>query len=76
MKTNVSIDLSEEERDLLANLIDKKTTKRLATRGDIVKLVNYIVERVLDNDDKSGKAEIANGVIADINRGAWSFIDE
>ncbi len=75
MSTNVRVTLTEEERDLLANLIDSKTTKRLATRAEISSLVNYIVKRVLDNDN-TGEAAIADGVIEDINRGAWSFIGQ
>ena len=35
MKTNVAIELTEEQRDRLANEIDGKVTKRLATRADI-----------------------------------------
>jgi hypothetical protein len=39
MKTNVSIELSEVERDALATRLDGKYTKRLATRSDITELV-------------------------------------
>lgn len=38
MKTNVSIELSEQERSALADLIDGKATKRLATRKEITKI--------------------------------------
>ena len=76
LATNVRITLSNDQRDLLANMIDSKTTKRLATRAEISQLVTHIVDRILDNDCATGEAEIVNGVIADINRGAWSFIGQ
>ncbi len=38
MKTKVSIELDENDRDVLANLIDQNDTKRLASRNDIVSL--------------------------------------
>ena len=36
MKTNVSLDLTDDQRRQLANLIDGKVTQRLATRKEIV----------------------------------------
>lgn len=39
MKTNVSIELTDEQRDLLANYFDGKETKRLATRKEITQHV-------------------------------------
>ncbi len=35
MKTNLGIELTDDERDALANLIDGKDTTRLATRKEI-----------------------------------------
>ena len=35
MKTNLGIELTDDERDALANLIDGKDTTRLATRNEI-----------------------------------------
>lgn len=43
MKTNVSIELTDEQRDCLANLIDGKDTKRMATRAEITALVTQHV---------------------------------
>lgn len=36
MKTNVAIELTDGERDTLANIIAGKVNKRLATRQDVV----------------------------------------
>ncbi len=47
MKTNVSISLNETERSILADFIDNKKTKRLATRAEIVALARSSIERVL-----------------------------
>jgi len=38
MITNFSIKLSDEERCILANVIDSKITKRLATRKEVVNI--------------------------------------
>lgn len=35
MKTNVAIELNDDQRNKLANVIDRKVTKRLATRKEI-----------------------------------------
>ena len=47
MKTNVSINLNDTERRLLADFIDCRSTKRLATRAEIVALARASIERVL-----------------------------
>ena len=47
MKTNVSINLNDTERCLLADFIDNKKTKRLVTRAEIVALARSSIERVL-----------------------------
>ena len=38
MKTNVPIELSDAQRDHLANLIDRKKTKRKASRKEIIEI--------------------------------------
>jgi hypothetical protein len=43
MKTIISIELNDAQRDYLATLIDDKPTKRLATRGDIKQLVEQFM---------------------------------
>ena len=53
MKTNVSIELSDEQRDHLANLIDGKVTKRLATRKDVVDMVLSFVSGMAEEQSFS-----------------------
>lgn len=38
MKANVAIEITDYQRDKLANLLDGKITKRMVTRADIVAL--------------------------------------
>ena len=47
MKTNVSISLDDTERRLLADFIDNKKTKRLATRAEIITIARRGIERIL-----------------------------
>jgi hypothetical protein len=35
MKTNVSIDLDDDQRRILANIIDGKTSRRMITRAEV-----------------------------------------
>lgn len=53
MKTNVSIELTDDQRDRLANEIDGKVTKRLATRADITAMVSGSVDRILAGDGRA-----------------------
>lgn len=54
MKTNVSIELDDAQRDYLATYIDDKVTKRLATRGDITQLVNQFIGAITAQAEYSG----------------------
>lgn len=47
MKTNVPIELSDEERNRLANVIDGKPSKRLATRAEVIELAAGAVRQAL-----------------------------
>jgi hypothetical protein len=81
MKTNISIELTDEERDYIANRIDGKVTKRLATRKEISDLALYIMSRVVSDNPPSivSMDAIADPVVSeieDIDRGGWSFIGE
>jgi hypothetical protein len=81
MKTNVSIELTDEERSYIADRIDSKVTKRLATRKEISDLAVYMMARVVsDNppviESMDDIADPVVGEISDINRGAWTFIGE
>jgi len=48
MKTNVSIELTDNQRDQLANWLDNKTTRRTATRADIKQLCADTVAGIFD----------------------------
>lgn len=83
MKTNVAITLTDEQRSHLANLLDGKPSKRLATRAEVNALVNAFVQALeeLNIDDvdpgPGDRAELVTGaVIEDINRGGWTLIGE
>lgn len=47
MKTNVSIELTDTQRNILAALLDGKETKRLATRADINTVCTKLIEDLL-----------------------------
>ncbi len=47
MKTNVSIELTDQERCVLADMIDGKRTKRLATRAEVVAICQQHVGGLL-----------------------------
>lgn len=53
MKTNVAIELSDDDRSLLANMIDGKVTKRLATRADIVRLCQLSIAGLTEQSNAS-----------------------
>ena len=78
MKTNVSIELNDEQRNVLASLIDGKVTNRLARRAEVLGLVDACIERALSltREDAAVGKVLSNIVIEDINRGGWSFISE
>lgn len=86
MKTNVPVELTDDQRNRLAILLDGgKQSKKLATRRDVINLVGACVAAALDLDPNNRpKAptieqhveQIGVDVIHDINAGAWSFIGE
>jgi len=53
MKTNVPIELNDSQRDILANLIDGKATKRLASRADVVALCRMFLETLVEDVEES-----------------------
>lgn len=65
MKTNVAIELTDEQRDYLATLIDGKPTKRLATRQDVNNLVQQFIGAAVSQAEYSGgKVDEHNNVHA------------
>ena len=85
MKTNVKVELTDDERNRLAILFDGgKQSKRMATRKEIVLFVDACLGAALDAhpmrvERRPGPEEtgerISEVVIHDINEGGWSFID-
>ena len=72
MKTNVSIELTDAERDMIANKLDGKVSKRLATRKDIVQACHdYISSLLLD-----GTSEIAREILREPPAQCQDFDDQ
>ena len=74
MKTNLGIELTDDERDALANLIDGKDTTRLATRKEITAIAQQHVgglARVaeaktfedVEDEDAAGKSIVADPAV-------------
>jgi hypothetical protein len=48
MKTNLSIELDDNERNHIAHILDGKPTKRLVTRNEVVAIASGAVQALLD----------------------------
>ena len=62
MKTNVSIELSDSQRNHISNIYHSKESKSLATRKEINDLVLGFIE-ALNNSDGLSHKEVVHGVI-------------
>ena len=49
MNTNIKITLTDTQRDHIKNLIDGKTSTRLATRQDVSGLVEMFIDQLIDS---------------------------
>lgn len=47
MKTNISIELSDSERNVIANLLKGKETKSMVTRSELSEMVQGFVQGIL-----------------------------
>ena len=83
MKTNVSLELDDQDRNTLANFIDGKKSARLATRTEVVEVSRSLVTALIDAQVKVSalvEAGTRDGVltkevvIKDINDGGWSML--
>ena len=63
MKTNVSIELTDEQRSTLANIIDGKTNKRLATRKEVVDLCTQYIASLIGESAPEAPSEPQNRVV-------------
>lgn len=52
MRTNVAIELTDEQRSTLADLIDGKQTKRLLTRAEVGALCRLFLESLIEQADE------------------------
>ena len=50
MKTNVSIELTDDERDHLSNIYHNKKSSKLLTRKELNDLVKLMINDLLDQD--------------------------
>ena len=71
MKTNVPIELNDAERSLLADLIDRKQSKRLATRAEVVAIAQQHIAGLVgskEDDIPPGTRIALDSTQADIYR--------
>ena len=61
MKTNVSIELTDDERNHLNNIYHNTKNKNLITRKDLVNLINLMVQELLKEDVGSYR-EVVNNI--------------
>lgn len=59
MKTNVPITLTDEERDRLANLLDGKVSKRLATRAEVCEAAEAFLRALVEPEPEAPTPEVA-----------------
>jgi len=62
MKTNISIDLNEDDRNRLSNIYHNKLGKKLITRKELNALVNLFVQELLGGEVKDYK-EVSQNII-------------
>ena len=49
MNTNIKITLTDTQRNHIKNLLDGKSSSRLATRQDVSKLVDMFIDQLVDS---------------------------
>ena len=78
MKTNVKIELTDDERNRFAVLFDGKQSKRKVTRAELVDFVDACIDAALDAHPQPDRdlPSVAGDVISDINAGGWTFIGQ
>lgn len=67
MKTNISIDLSDAERNVIANLLKGKETKALVTRSELNEMVQGFVKGILDYEPTTSAAKVVKIGFSPIN---------
>ena len=67
MKTNVSIELTDEQRSTLANIIDGKTNKRMATRKEVVDLCTQYIASLIGESAQEAPSKPQTRVVRPTN---------
>ena len=70
MKTNVSIELTDEQRNALAVAIDGKASKRLATRAELGALCRLFIEAVIEHEGEQAPHQPGRLFVEDQEAGA------
>lgn len=88
MLTNIKVSTTDAEREHIANLLDRRVSKRKATRQELHQVVNAFIETLLQHDiatleenaharpDEYVELSKAEQIIVDLDFGAWSFINQ
>ena len=65
MKTNISIDLSDEQRLLIGQRYHKTKAKKLITRSELNKIVQDYVQEILTKSFVEVSEKYTDGIMAD-----------
>ena len=57
MKTNVPIELTDEQRSRLANVLDGKVSKRLATRAEVCEAAEAFLRALIESEPEAPAPE-------------------
>lgn len=55
MKVNVGLEITDEQRTLLANLVDGKSSKRMITRAEVVAICETAIDKMLYRAEHKGE---------------------
>ena len=67
MKTNISIELSDAERNVIANLLKGKETKSMVTRSELTDMVQGFVQGILGYEPTTSAAKVVSIGFSPIN---------
>ena len=62
MNTNIKITLTDTQRNHIKNLLDGKTSSRLATRQDVSGLVEMFIDQLMDSNMTEPKQIVQEAV--------------
>lgn len=76
MRMNFAFNVDDDQRMHMDNIFHQRNTKHLATRKEIGLYIGRCLRGLLDLNVADVEGDAAETVIADIDRGGWSFIGE